>query len=46
MQTSKPKQIYGMGAKGLTTYIVTTLMTYKTKDNYKGYIVRVKEKND
>ena len=44
MQTSESKQVHGMGTKGLTVYIVTTLMTYKTKDNYNGYIVKVKEK--
>ena len=45
MQTSESKQVHGMGTKGLTVYIVTTLMTYKTKDKYNGYIVRVKEKH-
>ena len=44
MQTKESKQVYGMGTKGLTVYIVTTLMTYKTKDKYNGYIVRIKEK--
>ena len=45
MQTSESKQVLGMGTKGLTMYIVTTLVTYKTKDKYNGYIVKVKEKH-
>ena len=45
MQTSESKQVLGVGAKGLTMYIVTTLVTYKTKDNYNAYIVKVKEKH-
>ena len=44
MQTSESKQVLGVGTKGLTVYIVTTLMTYKTKDKYNGYIVKVQEK--
>ena len=44
MQISESKQVLGVGAKGLTVYIVTTLVTYKTKDNYNGFIVKVKEK--
>ena len=44
MQTSESKQVHGMGTKGLTVYIVTTTLTYKTKDNYNGYIVKVKDK--
>ena len=44
MQTSESKQVLGMGTKGLTIYIVTTLVTYKTKDKYNGYIVKVHEK--
>lgn len=45
MQTNKSKQVLGVGAKGLTMYIVTTLVTYRTPDNYNGYIVKVKEKH-
>ena len=45
MQTSESKQVLGVGTKGLTMYIVTTLVTYKTKDNYNAYIVKVKEKH-
>jgi hypothetical protein len=45
VQTSESKQVHGVGTKGLTVYIVTTLMTYKTKDKYSGYIVKVKEKH-
>ena len=44
MQTSESKQVLGVGSKGLTMYIVTTTLTYKTKDKYNGYIVRVQEK--
>ena len=44
MQASESKQVLGVGAKGLTMYIVTTLVTYKTKDRYNGYIVKVQEK--
>ena len=44
MQTSESKQVLGVGAKGLTIYIVTTILTYKTKDKYNGYIVRIQEK--
>ena len=44
MQTSESKQVLGVGAKGLTMYIVTTILTYKTKDKYNGYIVRIQEK--
>ena len=44
MQTSESKQVHGLGAKGLTIYIVTTLVTYKTKDKYNGFIVKVQEK--
>lgn len=44
MQTSESKQVHGMGTKGLTVYIVTTLMTYKTKDKYNGFIVKVRPK--
>ena len=44
MQTSESKQVLGVGAKGLTVYIVTTLMTYKTPDKYNGYIVKVRPK--
>ncbi len=46
MQTSESKQVLGVGSKGLTMYIVTTTLTYKTKDNYNGYIVKVKEKDE
>ena len=45
MQISESKQVLGVGAKGVTMYIVTTLVTYKTKDKYNGYIVKVKEKH-
>ena len=45
MQTSESKQVLGVGSKGLPMYIVTTILTYKTKDKYNGYIVRVKEKH-
>ena len=34
------KEVYLAG----TFYTVTTLLEYKTKDKYKGYIVKVKEK--
>jgi ABC-type branched-subunit amino acid transport system substrate-binding protein len=44
VQISESKQVLGVGTKGLTMYIVTTLVTYKTKDNYNGFIVKVKEK--
>ncbi len=44
MQTSESKQVHGMGTKGLTVYIVTTTLTYTTKDKYNGYIGRVHEK--
>ena len=44
MQASESKQVLGVGAKGLTMYIVTTILTYKTKDKYNGYIVRIQEK--
>ena len=46
MQTSESKQVLGVGSKGLTMYIVTTTLTYNTKDNYHGYIVKVKEKDE
>ena len=45
MQANESKQVLGVGAKGLTVYIVTTLLTYKTKDKYNAFIVKVKEKN-
>jgi len=45
MQTSESKQVLGVGSKGLTMYIVTTILTYKTKDNYNGFIVKIKEKH-
>ena len=45
MQATESKQVHGMGAKGLTVYIVTTLLTYKTKDKYNAFIVKVKEKD-
>lgn len=44
MQTNESKQVHGMGVKGMTVYIVTTLLTYKTKDKYNGFIVKVKIK--
>jgi hypothetical protein len=44
MQASESKQVHGVGTKGLTMYIVTTTLTYKTKDKYNGYIVRIHEK--
>ena len=34
------KEVYVRG----TFYTVTTLLTYKTKDKFRGYIVKVKEK--
>ena len=34
------KEVYVAG----TFYIVTTLLAYKTKDKFRGYIVKVKEK--
>jgi len=45
MQNSESKQVHGVGTKGLTMYIVTTILTYKTKDKYNGFIVKVKEKH-
>ena len=44
MQASESKQVLGVGSKGLTIYIVTTILTYKTKDKYNGFIVKVQEK--
>jgi len=44
MQASESKQVHGVGTKGLTVYIVTTILTYKTKDKYNGYLVKVQEK--
>ena len=44
LQTSESKVVYVVGPKGLTTYTVTTLLAYKTKDKFKGFIVKVKEK--
>ena len=44
MQASESKQVLVVGSKGLTMYIVTTILTYKTKDKYNGYIVRIQEK--
>jgi hypothetical protein len=29
--------------RGLKNYLVRTLLKYKTKDGYRGYIVRVRE---
>ena len=37
------KEVYVVGPKGLTFYVVTTLLAYKTKDKFKGFIVKVKE---
>jgi hypothetical protein len=45
VQTSESKQVLGVGTKGLTMYIVTTLVTYRTPDKYNGFIVKVKEKH-
>jgi hypothetical protein len=45
VQANESKQVLGVGAKGLIVYIVTTLITYKTKDKYNGFIVKVKEKD-
>ena len=44
MQASESIQVLGVGSKGLTMYIVTTILTYKTKDKYNGFIVKVQEK--
>ena len=38
------KEVYVVSSKGLTFYTVTTLLAYKTKDKFKGFIVKVKEK--
>ena len=42
-KTNESVQIYLSTPKGLTVYIATTLLTYKTPDNYYGSIVKVKE---
>ena len=40
---NESNQVYLSTHKGLTVYTVTTLLTYKTPDNYYGSIVKVKE---
>ena len=42
-KTKESNQVYLSTPKGLTVYTVTTLLTYKTSDNYYGFIVKVKE---
>jgi hypothetical protein len=39
------EEVYVVGPKGLTFYTVTTLLTYKTKDKFRGFIVKVGVKN-
>ena len=43
-QQTSESEVYVVGSKGLTFYIVTTLLTYKTKDKFRGFLVKVKEK--
>ena len=31
------------GTQGMKVFLVTTLLSYKTKDRYRGSVVRVKE---
>ena len=45
-KTNESNKVYLSTPKGLTVYTVTTLLTYKTPDNYYGYIVKAKEQGD
>ncbi len=42
-KVNESNQVYLSTPKGLAVYTVTTYLTYKTSDNYYGYIVKVKE---
>lgn len=42
-KTNESKQVHLSTPKGLTVFTVTTTLTYKTLDNYYGYIVKIKE---
>jgi len=42
-KVNESNQVYLSTPKGLAVYTVTTTLTYKTSDNYYGYIVKVKE---
>jgi hypothetical protein len=45
-KTNESTKVYLSTPKGLTIYTVTTTLTYKTPDNYYGYIVKAKEQGD
>lgn len=39
----KATKVRVFGTQGMKVFIVTTLLSYKTKDGYRGSILKVKE---
>jgi hypothetical protein len=44
-KTNESKTIHLSTPNGLSVFTINTILTYKTKDGYTGYIVKVKENN-